>query len=378
MATQTGSLQVSGWRWVFVLLITGGIVASGRTLLYGIGKTTNLSDNIPWGLCFGLNVFCGIALAAGAFTVAAIVAVADRADWRSIGRSSIIVGCVGYAVAMIGALADQASTRQAASLIVHGWTPRTMAAGALWTSILLAAMLVGEFASNWYGALARRRWCVALRLAYVLLVVSAAVLAIVHQYGLNRLISLAGNRFSPLWAHSQLPLLFYLSSISGALAVILLASWRSERAFGRSLPLPVVQAVTRALTASVFVYLLARLSDLLGSSLNRVFEATMQENLLLVLEIALFFAGMIVIKDQEYGRKQSALGPALVIAGVLANRLNTSITAIEASAGHHYRPTWDEVFVAYSVAAMGIAVFALCVKHLNIFPRADSGGAATA
>jgi Ni/Fe-hydrogenase subunit HybB-like protein len=345
-------------------------------LLYGIGKTTNLSDTLPWGLCFGLDVFCGIALAAGAFTVAAVVAVADRADWRSIGRSSLIVGCVGYAVAILGALADQDSTLQAASLVVHSWTLRAVAAGALWTLFLLTAILLGEFSFRLPGARAHGRWSSALRCAYVLLVISAAALAIVHQYGLNRLIILAGKRFSPLWAHPQLPLLFYLSSICGALAVILFASWRSEQAFGRSLPLPLARAVARTLAASVFVYLLARLSDLLGSNVNRIFEAEMQQALLLVLEIAMFFAGMIVIKDQEYGHKQFMFGPALIIAGVLANRLNTSITAIEDFAGRHYTPTWSEVLIAYSVAAMGIAGFALCVKHLNIFPR--SAGAATA
>jgi len=66
MSAFAGRLQLGGWRWVFLLLMTGGCLASFLAARYGLGATTRLSDVIPWGLCLGLNVFCGVALAAGA------------------------------------------------------------------------------------------------------------------------------------------------------------------------------------------------------------------------------------------------------------------------------------------------------------------------
>ena len=39
----------------------------------GLGAVTNLSDKFPWGLWVGFDVLCGVGLAAGAFTLTAIV-----------------------------------------------------------------------------------------------------------------------------------------------------------------------------------------------------------------------------------------------------------------------------------------------------------------
>jgi len=37
------------------------------------GGSTNLSDQFPWGLWIGFDVLCGVGLAAGGFTLVAIV-----------------------------------------------------------------------------------------------------------------------------------------------------------------------------------------------------------------------------------------------------------------------------------------------------------------
>src|SRR5271157_5767462 len=107
MTAHAGRVQMSAWRWVLLLLTAGGAVASFRGAVYGIGSTTNLSDVIPWGLCLGLNVFCGIALAAGALTLASILSVIGDSEWRIAGRACLLAGCIGYLVAMQGMLANE-------------------------------------------------------------------------------------------------------------------------------------------------------------------------------------------------------------------------------------------------------------------------------
>jgi Ni/Fe-hydrogenase subunit HybB-like protein len=371
MTAHAGRVQMSAWRWTLLLLTTGGAIASFRGAVYGIGSTTSLSDVIPWGLCLGLNVFCGIALAAGALTVAAAVFVSDRADYRAVARASLVTGAVGYLVAMLGVVANQGLCERAWWTVLSGWTPRSILSGAVWTLLLLAGVLLIEFLPDWSRSAARSRWFAVLRRLDVSLVILAAALAILHQYGLNRVIGLAGPRVSPLWAGSTLPLMFYLSSISGALAVLLFASWRCRLAFGKTIPTPILRGVARALTISVFLYLLLRLSGLIEIGVLPVLLQFSREHALLLLEIALFFCGMMSIKEHEADPSNAFLGPALIMAGVLANRVTTSITAVESAAGQQYWPSWGEVLIAYSLVALGIAAFALGVKHLEIFPIAD-------
>jgi hypothetical protein len=96
-----------------------------------------------------------------------------------------------------------------------------------------------------------------------------------------------------------------------------------------------------------------------------------REGLLLLLEIVLLLVGMMWIKGSEEEPRELFFGAALIIAGVVANRLNTAITALEAGAGQDYLPRWGEFLISYSLVAAGVAGFAMGVKHLSVFSEVE-------
>jgi Ni/Fe-hydrogenase subunit HybB-like protein len=60
---------------------------------------------------------------------------------------------------------------------------------------------------------------------------------------------------------------------------------------------------------------------------------------------------------------------ALVVMGFMANRLNVSITAFQASSGFYYVPKWTEFALTLAtVTAAGVA-FHYAVIYLEILPR---------
>jgi Ni/Fe-hydrogenase subunit HybB-like protein len=59
----------------------------------------------------------------------------------------------------------------------------------------------------------------------------------------------------------------------------------------------------------------------------------------------------------------------LVVLGFVTNRLNVSITGMEANSGFVYVPSFMEVSITLFVVAGGFAVFALAIKYLNVFPE---------
>ena len=200
------------------------------------------------------------------------------------------------------------------------------------------------------------------------LLILATVLAVIHQAGLNRLIGLSGARFSPLWGGPRLLLLFYFSSVVVALAVLLFASWRSRLAFAKTLSQSVQSAIAKLLMATVFVYLVLRLFDLMERGLLSSIFNSRREGLLILLEIFVLFVGMMWIRDNEENAKELFFASALFIAGVVANRLNTAITAMEAGTGQSYLPQWGEFLISYSLIAAGVAGFALGHKASVGFP----------
>ena len=156
-----------------------------------------------------------------------------------------------------------------------------------------------------------------------------------------------------------------------ALAVLLLASQRSQVAFGKALPQTVQSALVRVLTALVFVYLLIRMMDLVERGrFSSVFSAS-REGLLVLLEIALLLVGMIWMHGNEENSREMFPASALIIAGVIANRLNTAITALEAGTGQNYLPRWGEFLISYSLITAGVAGFAFGVKHLAVFEEVN-------
>ncbi len=48
----------------------------------GLGAVTNLNDDFPWGLWIGFDVLCGVALAAGGYTLAATVHIFRLKQYR--------------------------------------------------------------------------------------------------------------------------------------------------------------------------------------------------------------------------------------------------------------------------------------------------------
>ena len=74
------------WRIVFWLIMAAGIVAGVSRFYYGLGATTNLSDRFPWGIWVGFDVLCGVGLAAGGFTLAAMVHLFNIKAYKPIVR----------------------------------------------------------------------------------------------------------------------------------------------------------------------------------------------------------------------------------------------------------------------------------------------------
>ena len=59
----------------------------------------------------------------------------------------------------------------------------------------------------------------------------------------------------------------------------------------------------------------------------------------------------------------------LAVLGFVMNRLNVSITGMEAASGVRYMPSAMEIIVSVGLVATGMAVFAFAVRNFSIFPE---------
>jgi Ni/Fe-hydrogenase subunit HybB-like protein len=94
------------WKLVFAVLMAAGFYSTVVRFTQGLGRSTNLSDQFPWGLWIGFDVLCGVMLAAGGFTLTAAVHILNIKRLRPIVRPTILTAFLGYVLVCVALLFD--------------------------------------------------------------------------------------------------------------------------------------------------------------------------------------------------------------------------------------------------------------------------------
>jgi Ni/Fe-hydrogenase subunit HybB-like protein len=363
------------WQWIFMALMLGGLYATYVRVVYGLGGATNLSDQFPWGLWIGFDVLCGVGLAAGGFTLAAIVHIFNLEHYKPVLRAAILTAFLGYLLVILALLFDLGRPYRIWHPLVM-WNPRSVMFEVAWCVMLYTAVLALEFAP---AAFERLGWRAALgwmRAVSIPLVIAGVILSTLHQSSLGSLYLIVPHKLHPLWYTPLLPVFFFLSALMVGFAMTIFESWHSSRAFGRQLERPLLASMGRVLAVLLAVYLLMRFLDLRHRDAWPLLLEASTETYLFGLEIALLLLPMLLLFRRHIRASPGALYvcAVLVIFGFVTNRLNVSITGMEAGSGTHYLPKWTEVMVTLAIIALGFAIFRFAAKHLPIFVQEKPSG----
>ena len=363
------------WRVVLVLILAAGFYSTVLRFAKGLGAATNLSDQFPWGIWIGFDVLCGVGLAAGGFTLAATVYVFHIERFHAVLRPSILTAFLGYALVAVALLFDLGKPYNIWHPLVM-WNPHSVMFEVAWCVMLYLTVLALEFSP---AVLERFRLHTPLRVvkaATIPLVITGVMLSTLHQSSLGSLFLIVPTKLHPYWYSPLLPVFFFISAVGVGLAMVIFESNLSSRAFGREIEMPLLEVLGRAMAVVLAIYGLLKFQDLWGRGALSHLREPSTETLLFVLEITL---GLLIPLPLLLFRKvredrDGLFGVAvLVITGFLLNRLNVSITGLEASSGVHYFPRWTEVAVTLSIVGVGFLLFSLAVRYLNVFERQVSG-----
>ena len=172
---------------------------------------------------------------------------------------------------------------------------------------------------------------------------------------------------------------FFISAVAAGLAMTIFESWHSSRAFGRQLELPLLASMGRVLAVLLTVYLMIRYLDLLRRGvLPRLLE-NRTETWLFGLEISLLLLPALLLYRRHVRTSPGKLYACavMVVFGFIANRLNVSLTGMEAGSGTHYIPKWTEVALTLFIVALGFAAFRAAASYLPVFEAHEAGHGAS-
>ena len=363
--------RITPWRVVLVLILAAGAYATYVRFIHGLGASTNLSDRFPWGLWIGFDVLCGVGTAAGGFTLAAIVYIFHLERFRPIVRPAILIAFLGYA--RVGATMLYEVGRPIRiwyPLIL--WNPHSVLFEVAWCIMLYLTVAGLEFAPVWLERLGWKRAEQAVHAVMIPLVFIGILLSTLHQSSLGSLFLIVPSKLHPYWYTPLLPVLFFVSAVGTGLALLILASHLSARAFGVSIEWPVILDLGKAMAVALLLYAVIRIQDLATRGAFRLLREPSVERTPFLLEM---FVGLLLplvllftrrIRESRGGLFAASI---LVIAGFLLNRMNVAITGLQGWANVHYFPKWTEFAVSVSTVTVAVFLFGLAVRYLDVFAK---------
>jgi len=360
------------WRPVFWILMAAGVYVSWLRLFAGLGAVTNLSDQFPWGLWIGFDVLCGVGLAAGGFTLVAVVHIFNFERYKAILRPAILTAFLGYLLVILALMFDLGRPDRIWHPLVM-WNPHSVMFEVAWCVMLYTTVLGLEFGPAVCERIGWKAPLKVLRAVSVPVVIAGVLLSTLHQSSLGSLYLIVPTKLYPLWYTPLMPLFFYISAICVGLAMTIFESWHSSREFGRHLELPLLAGMARLLAVLLSAYVVLRLADLEQRDGLRLLLKARMETWLWLLEMALLAVPALLLYSARVRSRSKALyfSSLMVIFGFIANRLNVSVTGMEAGLGTHYLPKWSEITVTLAIVALGFAIFRFAARHLPVFAEEE-------
>jgi Ni/Fe-hydrogenase subunit HybB-like protein len=341
--------------------------------LNGLGAISNLSDGRAWGLWISFDLYCGVALAAGGFTLAALVHIFNAEKYHPVVRPAILTAFLGYIIVILALLVDLGQPWYIWHIIIN-WNIHSPLFEVGWCVMLYTAVLALEMSPALFE---RLNWKIPLRIIGMIqipLIIAGIVISTGHQNSLGSMLLLLPYTLDPLWYTPILPALFFVSAVAVGPAMVILESTLSGMAFGHRVSRDVLSGLGRLIPYVLGIYLVMKIVDVAVAGELDMIANSYPQNVYWLIEVIVGVVLPIIllsipkVRENRAGLFGSAL---LVVGGLIFNRFNVSLLWQTIRPGYTYFPHWMEFAVSAGVVAWAIIVFMLAIRLLPIEQHHD-------
>lgn len=359
---------------IAAIILIVAIPAMIYRFVYGLGPSTNLTDTNPWGIWIGIDVLCGIALAAGGLVIGTMYYLFGMKQYHHFVRPAILTSLLGYLFAVIALLFDLGRYYRLPYPMVVSYGLTSVMFLVAWHFALYIIALFIEWSPalfEWLNLKKARNWFKKLAIWATLF---GVIIAGGHQSALGALFLIAPSKLHPLWYSELLPIYFLISAIIAGLSMVIFESALTHRVFKKQTEHfdhaefdRLTINLGKGASAALFTYFFLKLFGLAHSDnwgyLDTFYGYWFSVEILgFVLLPAFLFA-----YGARYGNVKITRWTALLtVLGIALNRINTSVIAFNWNAAERYYPLWTEVVITIGVITMGILTFRWIVNRMAI------------
>ena len=361
------------------IIILGGIVLIGIRLAKGLGAVTNLSQTYPWGIWIGFDVVTGVAFAGGAYILTFAVHILKIKKYEPIVRATVLNGFLAYVFYSGALLLDLGRPWNVVNPIIgHAFGYGSVLFLVAWHFLLYTLCLFVEVSpaiAEWLKWVKARRIIEKMTTATVILGVTLSTL---HQAGLGALFLTAPSKVHPLWYSSNIPVLFFISSMFAGFSLIIIESMFTHRIFSdrldeahRASHNKILLGLAKGSASVMAAYLFLKVIDLThGHHLGLLLTPMGLWYLVEVAGFTLLPLILYVVAIRRQSIKLVQVTAFLTAFGVVLNRMNISVIAFKWYEPVRYYPSWMEIWVTLAVISMELWVFQWVINRMPILGAA--------
>jgi Ni/Fe-hydrogenase subunit HybB-like protein len=342
--------------------------------LYGLGPSTNLTDANPWGIWIGIDVLCGIALAAGGLVIGTAYHLFGMKDLQHFVKPAILTSLLGYLFSVFGLLFDLGRYYRLPYPMMVSFGFSSIMFLIAWHFALYIMILFTEWSPSLFEWLNLKK----LRVVFHKLAIWATVLGVViaggHQSALGALFLIAPGKLHPLWYSDLLPLYFLLSAIIAGLTMVIFESSLTHKVFKRQLEHfdhaefdRLTFGLAKGASAALFTYFGLKLFGLAHSNNWKYLITPYGYWFMFELSVFVLLPAFVLAYGVRYKNISITRWTAfLAVIGVVLNRINISVIAFNWNAAERYYPHWMEVTITIGIITMEVLAFRWIVNRMAI------------
>jgi len=330
---------------------------------------TNMSDGRGWGLWISFDLYCGVALAAGGFTLAAIVHVFHLEKYHSVVRPAILTAFLGYLLVVLALLVDLGQPWYIWRMIFNPNIHSPLYEVG-WCVMLYTAVLALELSP---AVFERLHWRIPLKIIgfiQIPLIIAGIVISTGHQNSLGSMLLIMTHSIDPLWYTPIIPALFFVSAMAVGPAMVIFEGTLSGAVFGHKISQEVFTGLGRIVSGILVVYLIMRLADLAVAGQFDMLFNHYPQNIYWWIEILGGVVLPIILfnipKIQQSKKGMFIAAVLFIVLGLSFNRFIMSSIWLVIRPGYTYFPSWQEFAVSIGLVAWALMMFQIAVRLLPI------------
>jgi Ni/Fe-hydrogenase subunit HybB-like protein len=366
---------------VLLILMGAGAIFAAYRFFFGLAASTNLDQQYPWGIWIVADVSF-IALAAGGFTMAAIVHIFHREHFHALARPVLLFALLGYTCACIALFADLGKYYN----IWHPLLPSMWQGNSALFEVGMCVMcyltvlyieFVPVFCERFMGKADRPRLArvctrlhgLAEKVMPVIIILGVGI-SCLHQSSLGHVMVLTPTKLHPLWYTPVLSLMFLVSAIAVGFPTAIFVSLVSSWALKRKADMAMLSKLAMYVPMLVAVYLALKVGDMVIRESYVYLWAGTRDSLFFLIEVLLGLLlplAMLIRPRVRHSPRWLGSACALVMFGIVLNRANVYII------GYHppytdkmYYPSLTEWMVTIGAVAALIFIWRAIATYFPV------------